>query len=155
MMAINGTDSSDGAASSIRVVLVDDVLLTQECLALVLQNGAHDLAVSVVSHTNEMQEQPDVVLVNGKFHNLDDQAIQNEISYIIETWPSVPRLIILERSDMPANTALQALRLGWHGYFPAHERLDLLIMAIRIIRMGGIFVPSELGQYLRLESAPS
>jgi DNA-binding NarL/FixJ family response regulator len=59
----------------------------------------------------------------------------------------VPRLVILER-HLPASTALEALRMGWHGYFPANERLELLIMAIRILMIGGIFVPSELRQYL-------
>lgn len=137
-------------AFSIHVVLVDNVLLTQEALALVLQNRDKDLNVSVVANSKEITESPDVILVNGKSHELTDADIINEATHIRETWPTVPRLIILERT-LPANTALEALRMGWHGYFPANERLELLIMAIRIVKLGGIFVPSELGNYLRSE----
>jgi DNA-binding NarL/FixJ family response regulator len=140
----------DGHKASIHVLLIDEMFITQECLALVLQNSDEALTVSVVSRSNEtttQQPSPDVILFNGKSRNLDDQDMIREVSYINETWPIVPRLVILER-HLPASTALEALRMGWHGYFPANERLELLIMAIRILMIGGIFVPSELRQYL-------
>ncbi len=137
-------------AVPILVVLVDEAALTRETLAELLQSNAQDFNVRSVSHCHHIRSAettPDVIVFNGKARALRDTNVSAAVACMMDIWPTVPRLIISEHTMQPV-TALDAVRIGWHGYFPANERTELLIAAIRLVALGGVFVPPSALQVL-------
>lgn len=128
---------------TIVVAVVDEATLTRECLAQYIQAKAPDFVVRAIAHTYDSangDSPPGVVIVNGKAFDLAGGELSREIRSLTDKWPAVPRLVISEREAPPA-AALDAVRRGWQGYFPASESTELLIAAIRLIAHGGIFLP--------------
>lgn len=141
----NGHDRPREADGLIGVLIVDEAILTRDCLVKFLQNAVPEFVVTAVGHCQDVQVGacvPDVVVLNGKTRSFPDRELSAEAANIMAMWPGVPRLIISEKPAPPA-TGLDVIRRGWQGYFPAEDGTKLLIAAIRLIALGGVFIPAR------------
>lgn len=128
----------------IHVLLVDPTRLTRECLANYLREWAPDLDVQVIEEVSHAARdnvaKPDIVVLNIKAAVMDEAGIRQTASRLAATFGGdVPALILSER-DESSHDALEAVRLGMRGYFPADLGIGLLIAAIRLVVWGGVFL---------------
>lgn len=128
---------------SIAVLIVDEAVLTRDCLEQYLLVSAPDFTVKAVGRCIDAgtDYSPAAVVLNAKTYSFHDKALSDESASAQALWPGVPRLMISEQ-PAPPSTALEAIRRGWQGYFPADQGMDLLIAAIRVIALGGMFIPA-------------
>jgi DNA-binding NarL/FixJ family response regulator len=125
------------------ILIVDEAVLTRDCLVQYLQVSAPDFVVKAVGRSVDADAEynPAAVVVNAKTYGFQDQVLSDESASVQALWPSVPRLMISEQ-PAPPSAAFEAIRRGWHGYFPADQGMELLIAAIRLIALGGMFIPA-------------
>lgn len=142
----------------VHVLLVDPTRLTRECLANYMREWAPDLDVQVieaVSHAaRDHVAKPDIVVLNVKAAIIDEAGIRQTASDLAATFGGdVPALILSERDESPQD-ALDAVRLGMRGYFPADLGIGLLIAAIRLVVWGGVFLsPATISRQVTQMSA--
>jgi len=111
---------------------------------ILLKDRAPDFKLQAVSAMTKVAtkrvKRPAVVMVFTKMQEVDDPQLQAGSAHLERIWPHVPRLMISERTD-EAHVALQAVRSGWRGFFPAKLEVDLLIAAVRLVIARGLFLP--------------
>ena len=126
------------------VLLVEPARLTRESLASLIRSRAPDLRVEMlplmVDAPGDVPGIPAVVVVNAKSQDLGDPQLEAGAIHLQQIWPNVPRLLISEQNG-ESSVALRAIRLGWHGFFPATLDIDLLIAAVRLVCVQGLFIP--------------
>jgi DNA-binding NarL/FixJ family response regulator len=126
------------------ILLVESARLTRESLASLIRSRGADLRVemlpSMMDAPGDVPGVPDVVVVNAKSQDLGDPQLEAGAVHLQRIWPGVPRLLISEQNGESA-VALRAIRLGWHGFFPAALDIDLLIAAVRLVCVQGLFIP--------------
>lgn len=131
----------------IPILLVDAARLTRDSLSSLLQEKAPDFRVDAVPDCDEAAEwpQPALLLFNAKHAGFADLPLREGIAQLAGLWPGTPRLMISERRDQGL-MALEAVQLGWHGFFPVSLKIELLIAAIRMVLLEGIFIPPSVVQ---------
>jgi DNA-binding NarL/FixJ family response regulator len=126
------------------LLIVEPAKLIRESLLILLKDRAPDFKLQAVSAMTEVaterMKMPAVVMVFTKMQEVDDPQLQAGSAHLDHIWPRVPRLMISERTD-EARVALQAVRSGWHGFFPATLEVDLLVAAVRLLIARGLFLP--------------
>lgn len=141
------TDGELNHLRRIQALLVDPTRLTRECLANYLREWSPDLDVQVIEGiagaAPDQLAKPDIVIVNIKSVAADEPVIRRMAADIAAKFGAeVPGLIVSERDETPGE-ALEAIRLGMRGYFPADLGIGLLIAAIRLVVWGGVFLSPD------------
>ena len=136
------------SAASIRVFLVDDHPLIRQGLAGFI-NQEPDMMVcgeaeSVAAALESVQKAlPDLVVVDISLQN------SNGLELIKELHGWFPQLCMLVLSmHAEASYAERALRAGARGYVVKHEASDKILIAIRQVHQGGIFLSDHLKDVL-------
>jgi DNA-binding NarL/FixJ family response regulator len=126
------------------LLIVEPAKLIRESLLILLKDRAPDFKLQAVSAMTAVAtrrvQMPAAVMVFTKMQEVDDPQLQMGSAHLERIWPRVPRLMISERTDK-ARVARQAVRSGWHGFFPAALEVDLLIAAVRLVIARGLFLP--------------
>jgi DNA-binding NarL/FixJ family response regulator len=127
-----------------RVLLVDRVRLSRECLSQQIQDLCPDIALSVAPSAvaaldSAISGPPDVVILNAHGANLSDPDLVHAVDAIRSS--SIPVVVIVERVD--SAQIEEAEKHALCGVFPAYESVKLLAAAIRLVLAGGRFLPAE------------
>jgi DNA-binding NarL/FixJ family response regulator len=128
-----------------RVLLVDRVRLSRDCLAQLIQNLCPDLALSVAPSAHAALDSassappPDALILNAHGADLSNPDLLKEIDAIRPY--SIPIVVIVERVD--SAQIEEAEKSALFGVFPAYESIKLLVAAIRLVLAGGRFLPAE------------
>lgn len=69
----------------------------------------------------------------------DDERVHDDISRLKQGLIDVPLIILSEREEL--HCVLSALRLGVHSYISTRLDPDVVIQALHLIQVGGVFVP--------------
>lgn len=132
-------------AQDITVLLLDDMLLTRECLALSINlcdRGVHVLTAASTSDARGMlrgDAVPDVILCNLGALAPSDADAAEKMSGIMASPRDTPVIVLSDREDGEAIT--EAFHRGVRGYISTSVGLSVALEAIRLVAAGGTFAP--------------
>jgi DNA-binding NarL/FixJ family response regulator len=127
------------------VLVIDEVVLTRECLARTLRAEGRGLSVETAAWPDAQpaatprSEPVDVVLLNIGAARLDDAAAAQTLAATRSLFPDSPVVLISELED--SAMAIEAMRQRLRGYFPTSLGPDVLIATIWLVLAGGTFIP--------------
>jgi DNA-binding NarL/FixJ family response regulator len=127
-----------------KILAVDDHPLTREALARLVADlgpGAEVLeADSIAAAQDRLAVHPDVALVVVDVA-LPDSAGIGGLERLLKTRPNVP-VLVLSAQDDPA-TARAVLDVGARGFISKRSPTRVLIEALRLVLVGGTYVPPQ------------
>jgi DNA-binding NarL/FixJ family response regulator len=125
-----------------RVLLIDRMRLSRDCLARQIQDLCPDFELSVFSspdsalgHADGRVQDVAILNVHGDLSNLEVTKELDKIRVL-----SAPIITILQHVN-PGQVE-EAAKRGLFGVFPADGSVELLTAAIRLVLAGGHFLPS-------------
>ena len=143
-MATNkSTGTVQNATSSmLSVLLIDAHALTRSCIASLLVGADRKIQVHGCSCIRDADlllfPQIDLVLWNIGARRITDSALHVDLRMIRQKMPDPPLVVFSKHND--AAQALDAIRLGACGYIPASLSLPVMIAALRLVMVGGVYI---------------
>ena len=137
----------------IRVVLADDHAMVREALARILEDSG---AVSVVGQASDGLQvlqtveatKPECVVLDYSMPNLDAPGV---IDSLLRRQRGIKILVLTVHENI--HYAIRVLESGAHGYLIKSAAIDELVLAIKSVHSGGIYispkVSDEVLQHLR------
>ncbi len=142
----------------ITAILYDETPLTRESLSTSLNLCGRGVRVLTAASLADLEGAvrsdgtPDVALANLNGRTVSDPELLPKLRDLLAVLSGIP-LVILADSD-ETGTALEAIRLGAHGYISTTVSLTMALEAIRLVAAGGIFVPATIMHRLILAQVP-
>jgi len=132
----------------LRILLIDPSILTRECFVAGLARAAPDLVVTALKQVPDERPDPpvDLVLVVAALRPLASPAVEADIAALRSLLDAVPVMMIGASND-PQDVA-KALEQGVRGYISTDLELKVAVAAIRLVAVGGRFIPAS--SFLRL-----
>ena len=139
-----------------KIVIIASEILICDCLARCLQ-GSNGYAVESLATVAEWidvratQSPPSLILlcVLGRSHG--SAEIERDLLALSESESKVPVVLLSDVDDV--NRMQTAFALGARGYIPTNVPLDVAISALRVVEVGGTFVPASSLFEFRTQSA--
>lgn len=137
-------------ACRIRVALIDTHSLTRVSITHLLEASTHakrrsgDFIILPFPDPDKLLScYPDcgvrLVLFSIGSSCSDDERVHDDISRLKQGLTDVPLIILSEREEL--HCVLGALRLGVHSYISTRLDPEMVIQALHLIQVGGVFVP--------------
>ncbi|WP_442756471.1 LuxR C-terminal-related transcriptional regulator [Methylocystis sp. JAN1] len=137
------------------VVIIECRALIRECLALCLQKK---LGLPVLTYPDVQAWERDptgasacVIILSGVDKQMDSE--QAELVQELSHWEKEVPVIVFSDNESRSQIA-SSLRSGAKGYIPSDTPLEVVAGAIKLVLVGGVFVPPNLVMETRQESAP-
>lgn len=140
-----GTLRSDRPNSLKRtILLIEKIQLVREGLVEILREHCPEYQIRIQdgalpAATNESD--PDLIVMSIRDGFWTPHAAAGRSARSI--WPYNSPILLISENDDP-DQALQALRAGFAGFFPATQPAEMLIAAVRLVLAGGRFCPPSL-----------
>lgn len=138
------------------VVIIEARALIRECLALSLQEKL-ELPVLTFPSVRNWSEDPAcssacVIILSGVDRKVD--AEQTALLRELSSWErNVPIVVFSDNENR--NSIAASLRCGAKGYVPSDTPLEVAARAIKLVLVGGVFVPANvLAESHHQETAP-
>jgi len=122
------------------VVLIDPCPLTRECIRQMLAIKAPDFSVQA-SEAFTVADDPDLILLNLQSASVSNPAVVAQLEQIQKHHGTVP-VVVMSTVDEPNVIHASLCRFNLRGYFPASYSAAIMIAALRLVIVGGTFVPS-------------
>jgi len=142
------------------VALIDDRILMRECFAKGIEGACRQTSVLSFSTIDEWQTAASrhlmvsLVLLCRSSHKL--AAGDHEIESLSKSAAGIPVILVSDEDN--ADAIHRAINLGARGFIPASVDLRLAVMAMHLVRAGGIYLPESIlhsSQQLQHESEES
>lgn len=127
------------------VVIIESRALIRECLALCLQKK---LGLPVLTYPDVGAWAQDaagasacVVIISGSGKEMEDEQSElvQELSHLEKQIP-----VVVFSDDENRAHITNSLRSGAKGYIPSDTPLEVVARAIKLVLVGGVFVPSHI-----------
>jgi DNA-binding NarL/FixJ family response regulator len=133
-----------GTCPPLSVVIIEARALIRECLALCLQKKL-DLPVLTFASVRKWSEDPAcasacVVILSGVDRHVD--AEQTALLRELSSWERDVPIVVFSDNENRNNIAA-SLRCGAKGYVPSDTPLEVAARAIKLVLVGGVFVPAN------------
>ncbi len=129
------------------IALIDERTLTRQCLARWLERSSKDFKIIAVGRLAELDqryeqnEDPHLVLLSVGHLTVTDDEVRSSLKQVTDRLPDVP-IIVLSDSEDPTAVA-EAIRNGVKGYIPTTLDLSVALEALRLVQVGGTYVPAS------------
>ena len=143
-------------ARKAKIVIIASEILIRDCLARCLQ-GSNGYAVESLATVAEWidvsatQSPPSLILLCVFRRSHGSAAIERDLLALSESGSKVPVVLLSDVDDV--NCMQTAFELGARGYIPTNVPLDVAISALRVVEVGGTFVPASSLFEFRTQSA--
>lgn len=130
-----------------KVALVDRRTLTRQCLARWLEVSGLGFEIVALSELDELERMLadevrfDLVLLSVGSSMVTDPDVELALDCLDARQPEVPVIVLSDREDVDA--ILAAIRRGVRGYIPTTLNLPVAIEALRLVQVGGTFLPAS------------
>jgi DNA-binding NarL/FixJ family response regulator len=141
-VAANGTLWPTDPTEHMAVIVIGDRVLFRDCLAKCL--AARNCLVATFSTVTDWQKAaarhatPSVIVLCSGANAATE--IQEELLQLARARISVPVVLLSEAEDV--EHVLVALDHGARGYIPTSVNLDVAVEALRLVGVGGTFIPA-------------
>jgi DNA-binding NarL/FixJ family response regulator len=135
---------------SARLVIIDPKPLTRRALAQMLATASSDNVTIAVANADELPEPHDaaaknflpLVLLYVRSACVADRWVQQELQRIWARFPTAPVALLSDRDE--ADEVSQSISCGVRGYIPTSVDCNLAFAALRLIDVGGTYIPAHL-----------
>jgi DNA-binding NarL/FixJ family response regulator len=131
-------------AFSTCLIIIETRALIRECLAMCLQKK---LGLPVLSYTDVSAWSQDpagatacVIILSGVEKQIDSE--QTELIRELSHWEKEIPVVVFSDSEN-RNQIANSLRCGAKGYIPSDTPLEIVARAIKLVLVGGVFVPAN------------
>lgn len=128
-----------------QVILIDDRILARECFAKSIEAARKDISVSCFSTVTDWQAAAErhagasvILLCQGSRR---PAAGNHDVELLSHNANGTP--VILMGDDDDTEAVLDAIDLGARGFIPASVNLSVAVVAMHLVRAGGIYVPES------------
>lgn len=133
-----------GCRPQASVVIIEARALIRECLALSLQEKL-ELPVLTFASVRKWSEDPAcssacVIILSGVDRQVD--AEQTALLRELSSWERDVPIVVFSDNENRNNIAA-SLRCGAKGYVPSDTPLEVAARAIKLVLVGGVFVPAN------------
>jgi DNA-binding NarL/FixJ family response regulator len=130
-----------------KILMVDDHALIREALRGVLKELMEDAAVLEAANCGQamqlVAEHPDIGLVLLDL-NLQDRD-RDGFSVLAELREHYPAMAVVVLSGQQDQSSIQkALDLGAAGYIPKSGQREVMLRALQLVLVGGVYIPPEI-----------
>jgi DNA-binding NarL/FixJ family response regulator len=148
-------------ANKTTIVVIDQRVLIRDCLARCLRAVNDDYVVLAFASVAEWQQAASnhppasVIMLGTRGRKPAEMEIGRDLSTLSRAEVGVPVVLISDVED--AEHVLMALDYGAKGYIPTSVTLDVAVEAMRLVGVGGMFVPASslISSRRTMESASS
>jgi DNA-binding NarL/FixJ family response regulator len=129
------------------ILYFDARALTRECFVQALSSRDHDLDVQSFASLEAYRPDPrnaattTAVLVGIGERRISDAATKAQLSRFVETFRNSPVIVMSDVEDV--EQMLLAFDLGARGYIPSSVGVEIIVEAIKLAMVGGLFVPAS------------
>lgn len=136
-------DPERGRCGRIRILLFDPVTMTRQCFAASFGLTGADLEIAAAADLPAGRPEAafDVGVVVAGFRPAGSEAVLAEVARLRDFLAPAP-IVVLAGSDDPHDVAL-SLEAGARGYVSADLDLSVAVAAIRLVAVGGRFIPAS------------
>jgi DNA-binding NarL/FixJ family response regulator len=128
------------------IAVIDDRILLRECFAKSIEAAREETSVVCFSTVDEWQAAASrhtaVSLILLCCSGRRMAAGNREIEYLSKSASGIPVVLVSDEED--AEAIHEAINLGARGFIPASVNLRLAVMAMHLVRAGGIYVPESI-----------
>ncbi len=123
--------------------LFDERKLTRDVLAEWLALAGHEYEVTAHHAPDEEScADADVAVIHLAGKSIGSEWATRAIATLREEVPGLPIAVLTDRED--EEHVQEALALGVRGYVPTSYDREVMLGAIRLLHVGGVFVPASL-----------
>jgi DNA-binding NarL/FixJ family response regulator len=143
-------------ARKAKIVIIASEFLIRYCLVRCLQ-GSNGYVIEPLATVAEWidawatQPPPALILLCALGRNHDSAEIERDLLALSESGSKAPVVILSDIDDV--NRMQKAFELGVRGYIPTNVPLDVALSALRVVEVGGTFVPASSLFEFRTQSA--
>jgi DNA-binding NarL/FixJ family response regulator len=137
---------SERHSEAMSIAMIDDRVLLRECFAKSLEAARENISVFCFSTIDEWQAVASrhtavslILLCRGI---RTAAAVTREIETLTRGAGSIPVILVSDEED--AESIHKAINLGARGFIPASVNLGLAVMAMQLVKAGGIYLPESL-----------
>ena len=147
MSLASGVQSSKAsdASQKANIIVIDENNLTRSCLMRCLAEIGADFVTRGYCDVDEWRQAPvsqptAIVLMCATGQRSTEIAIRRDLETVTQTASAAHAIIV---SDFEDHTEIvTALERGAKGYISMNSSLEVAIAAIRLVKAGGVFVPT-------------
>ncbi|MBE0531561.1 MAG: response regulator transcription factor [Rhodospirillales bacterium] len=156
-----GPIAADPCREALRVAFIDDRVLASECFARSIQAAYADISVSCFSSVAEWMATadhdgaPSIILLY--YNARRAEACERDIELLARHADGTP-VVLMSDEEADAEAIIRAIELGARGFIPASVNLVIAVVAMRLVQVGGLYVPESIlksSRRLLYESANS
>jgi DNA-binding NarL/FixJ family response regulator len=138
------------------VVIIESRALIRECLALCLQKKL-DLPILTYADVGTWTQDPAgasacVIILGGVDKEMAGE--HSELMQELSHWEKDVPVIVFSDNESRAQIT-SSLRSGAKGYIPSDTPLEVVARAIKLVLVGGVFVPPNILMETRQDDAPA
>jgi DNA-binding NarL/FixJ family response regulator len=126
-----------------RILVVDPVALTRECLIHGLQSAGEFACVAGASRVDQsMLQRPDLVIVAIRGGPVTASDLATQLAAVRRFYAEAPIVVLTSVED--PRLAAAALRSQVRGYLPTSASPEVVQAAIDLVLAGGVYIPEML-----------
>lgn len=134
------------SGSSHWTALVNENNLVRECIHRAFAfTGNHVVSFASVDEyekSDEARSGHDVVVLCIGHRSIDDPSVSRDLAQLVARVDAPPIVVLGEVETYEQITG--ALQAGAKGYIPASTPLDVMVEALALVRVGGVFLPTAI-----------
>jgi DNA-binding NarL/FixJ family response regulator len=134
-----------GEADNVKILVVDDHVLTRMALRDVLKKVTGDATVLEASSCSQamqvIAEHPDLKLILLDL-NLPDRDGFSVLTELGERNPPIPVVVLSAQQDR--DSVNRALDLGAQGFITKSGQFEVMVKALELVLAGGVYIPPEI-----------
>ncbi|WP_413990455.1 LuxR C-terminal-related transcriptional regulator [Labrys okinawensis] len=144
--ALPATPAARLGVGRMSITILSDNKIFRTCLARCLQTMTHDFEVSCHDGAQAWlsggEEPADgIVLLCATGQKATEAAIRNDLNEVLHNVGGA-RVIIISDEESPTHM-MEALTMGARGFVTMDTDLDVTLGAIRLVSVGGTFIPAS------------
>lgn len=148
-----GQIGTDPCQEVLRVAFIDDRVLASECFARSIQAAYANISVSCFSTVSEWMATADrdeaVSIILLYYNARRALACERDLELLTQNAAGTP-VVLMSDEEADAETIIRAIELGARGFIPASVNLVIAVVAMRLVQVGGLYVPESILRSSRL-----